>query len=68
LLLNATLFIYGDALQARALQGFAVAPVLGWQAFGFIIFKLMKACQPSTNPYDPYRWLRDLRLAIAIYD
>jgi hypothetical protein len=28
----------------------------------------LKARHPSTNPSDPYRWLRDLRWAGAIYD
>ncbi len=53
---------------ARAIQGYADATVLDWRAFGIIESKQLKARQSSTNPSYPYRWLRDLRLAIAIYD
>lgn len=40
------------------------APVLCWRAFGFIVYKLLKARQHSTNPSYAYRWLRELRLTI----
>ncbi len=50
--------------QARALQGYAVASVLGWRAFGLINLKQLKARHPSTNPYDPYRIFDDSRFTI----
>ena len=41
---------------ARALQGFADAPVLGWQVVRHYHYPLATGtCQPSTNPFYPYR-------------
>ncbi len=42
---------------ARAIQGFADAPVLGWQVVGHYDYPLATGtCQPSTNPFYPYRF------------